>query len=331
MDPVTHLLVGASFGALFAPPGQRRRAMLVGALLAEAHDLDYLIPHADPVDTFTSHRGFTHSLLLMPGVALVLWLALRRWWAPVREAPWSWLAVVTLALLSHPLLDAMTVYGTQLWWPLQRPPVMHANLFIIDPMLTLPLLAGAIVAWRLRERPRAVWWAGLGVSMATLYVGWTLLAKAHLEAGVRAGLAAQGMGAGRVLTVPTPFNSLLWRIVVMRSDGAQYFEGYYSFLSGRSTPLDPYLSRTELLGPIAGSRAVERLQWFAHGFVKVDAEGGRVVVSDLRMGAEPEYVFRFAVGARRDGAIVALTPSEQLPWPTLDWSRVREIWRRASP
>jgi inner membrane protein len=76
---------------------------------------------------------------------------------------------------------------------------------------------------------------------------------------------------------------------------------------------------------------VERLQWFAHGFVKVDAEGGRVVVSDLRMGAEPEYVFRFAVGARRDGAIVALTPSEQLPWPTLDWSRVREIWRRASP
>ena len=47
-----------------------------------------------------------------------------------------------LALVTHPLLDAMTVYGTQLALPFSDHPFGVGSIFIIDPLYTLPLLAG---------------------------------------------------------------------------------------------------------------------------------------------------------------------------------------------
>ncbi|XOT98672.1 metal-dependent hydrolase, partial [Alcaligenes pakistanensis] len=43
-------------------------------------------------------------------------------------------------LITHPLLDAFTSYGTQLLWPLAATPATWSSIFIIDPLYTLPLL-----------------------------------------------------------------------------------------------------------------------------------------------------------------------------------------------
>ena len=53
-------------------------------------------------------------------------------------------------LITHPLLDATTVYGTQLWLPFTNHPVGVGSLFVIDPLYTLPLLVGVMLAlaWR---------------------------------------------------------------------------------------------------------------------------------------------------------------------------------------
>ncbi|MEJ2129921.1 MAG: metal-dependent hydrolase [Woeseiaceae bacterium] len=133
MDSVTQAALGAAIGGAIAPAGLRRKALLAGAALGTLPDLDVLIDYGDAVANFTYHRGFSHSLFVLPPFAVLLWLALRRWWAPVREAPWRWLAIIGLALITHPLLDAHTAYGTQLLWPLTVPPTMWATLFIIDP------------------------------------------------------------------------------------------------------------------------------------------------------------------------------------------------------
>jgi len=72
---------------------------------------------------------------------------------------------------------------------------------------------------------------------------------------------------------------------------------------------------------------VARLLWFSHGFMKAETKDGRLVLSDLRMGAEPDYSFRFAVATRRNGDWRA-TPVEQLKWPWLASRRLPEVWRR---
>jgi inner membrane protein len=325
MDNLTHALMGGLLIAACAPAARRRAALVAGAIVANLPDLDVFWPAADRVAEFTTHRAATHSLLVLPFAALLLWLLLRAW-RPVREAPWRWLLGIELALLSHALMDACTVYGTQLLWPLERPPTMWANLFIIDPLVTLPLLVGVVIAWRGRESRRAGFWTHAGLVLCAAYIAWSGVAKLLLDRSLQANLAQQGYTAALVLTEPTPFNTLAWRIVVMRIDGRQYYEGFFSYLSGRVTPLQPMMSQPELLDG-ASSLALRRLQWFTQGFYSVQLIGDDVVLADLRMGVEPKYVFRFVLGEQRDGRVVAVEPPRQLPWP--DWSQAdfARLWR----
>jgi inner membrane protein len=324
MDNLTHALMGGLLMAACAPAARRRAALVAGAVVANLPDLDVLWPWADPVAAFTLHRSATHSLLVLPFAGLLLWLALRAW-RPVRDAQWWWLLGIELALVSHALMDACTVYGTQLLWPLERPPTMWANLFIIDPLVTLPLLVGFVLAWRGREPRRARFWNVAALAICAVYVAWSGVAKLLVEHAVQAELKRKGYTAALVLTQPTPFNTLAWRILVMRMDGRQYHEGFFSYVSGRITPLQPMTSQPELLVG-AESPALAQLRWFTQGFHSVQAIGDDVVLADLRMGVEPKYTFRFVVGEKKDGRVVAVQP-RQLPWPDYSRADFARLWR----
>src|SRR3546814_6478712 len=62
----------------------------------------------------------------------------------VAESPRRWFWAIQAVLLTHPLLDALTVYGTQLLWPLPLRPVMWSSVFIIDPLYTVWLLLACV-------------------------------------------------------------------------------------------------------------------------------------------------------------------------------------------
>ena len=133
MDSLTQIALGSAVAALTAPSRHRRAALIAGGVLGTLPDLD-VIPltlfGADAVCLLTWHRGPSHSLLVLTMLGWLLWLVLCRWWAPAKEAPARWLWAIELALLTHPLLDAFTVYGTQLFWPLPSSPVMGVSIFI---------------------------------------------------------------------------------------------------------------------------------------------------------------------------------------------------------
>jgi inner membrane protein len=329
MDSITHVLLGASCAAVLAPVANRRAAMAIGAVLNTLPDLDVLVRYADPVANLTFHRSYSHSLLVLPWVALAVWALLLATWRPARAARGRWLAVCLVALLTHPLLDAFTVYGTQLWWPLESPPVMVSSLFIIDPAITVALLAGVIAAFRLRDPARARRWLVGGLAFSAAYLGWGVAAKADIEHGVRAQLAREGRRDAPVLTVPTPFNSILWRVVVMTPDG--YREGFRRVFAGAAdTRWSSHESDRGVLGAVRDAWAVRRLDWFTHGFWSVRVHADGLAIEDLRMGMEPDYIFRFIVAEHRDGALVPMQPSRQLPWPRLSSARLGEMWRRAA-
>jgi inner membrane protein len=328
MDSISQIALGASVAALVAPPGHRRRALLLGAALGTLPDLDVLIRYGDPIEDFTRHRSFSHSLLVLPWAGFLLWGAWLWMWRVAREARGRWLLAIQLALLTHPLLDAFTVYGTQLFLPLDVAPTMIGSVFIIDPLYTVWLIIGIAAAWRLREHPRAGFWLTSGLAMSCAYLGWGVLAQRHIESAMRADLEVRGLSEASLLVTPTPLNSIAWRIVVQRPDG-DYYEGWYSFLADRpDIRLDPRQGRHDLVEPIFDSDDVQRLQWFTHGFYAADLIGSRVVIKDLRMGEEGLYVFRFAVGEQHDGNTRPIV-AEQLPWPTtVERARLETLWSR---
>lgn len=319
MDSLSQIVLGAACAAVVAPAPQRRKALLVGAALGTLPDLDVLplLLVSDPVKFLTWHRTLTHSLFVLPLLGVLLWWIAQRRWHWTGSDRWRWLAGFELALLTHPLLDAHTVYGTQLFWPMQTPPVMWSTVFIIDPMYTLPLLVACVFAWRWRDRASAARALMIGLLASSAYLGWTWYAKHRVETEARAMLARIGLDQAPLLTVPTPFNSLGWRVVVMQDDG--YFEGFASAVyPARPITLRFHEVDPDFAAPFQRLDAVRRMRWFTHGFMAIEQRATSAVLTDLRMGMAPDYIFSFVVARDVAGRWTTVHPAERLPSPRLE-------------
>ena len=272
------------------------RAPVWGGICGTLPDLDVLIPLGNAVNDFVYHRSASHSLLVMAAAAPAIAWIIVRLHPGDREHYKRWWLLVFLVFATHALLDGFTAYGTQLLWPVSSMPVAWSTVFIIDPFYTLPLIVGvfaALILTRRSDRGHRINRACLAVSSA--YLCWSVAAKFWVDHTFTRSLLEQGISYRSMFTTPTPFNTLLWRAVVMDEHG--YYEGYYSVLDGNGdVEFIHYPSEERLLEGIGDQLPVQRLKWFSKGFYTVDRVDDDVVISDLRMGVESSYVFRFRVG-----------------------------------
>jgi inner membrane protein len=292
MDSLSQLALGAACSV--AVMGRRTavwKAALWGGIAGTLPDLDALIDFGDAVSNMTHHRAESHGLFFVTLAApLLAWVANRVHGGDGLFRRWC--VALWLALFTHPLLDALTIYGTQLLQPFS-------------------------------EHPYAV-----GLAVSSLYLTWSVLAQAHVEQIVRAQLAQQGQSGAAFFVTPTPFNTVAWRIVVMRDDG--HAEGFYSFFDAdRHIEFNAFASQRALAPQLGNNPALRRMAWFTHGFYSLREVQGRAILADLRMGQEPGYVFQFAL-AQRDGALWKTIKPEPigyrgdvaraLPWL---WARIK--------
>ena len=325
MDSLTQFVLGSAVAEATIGHRVGRLAALTGGIVATLPDLDVFVPLGDPVSDFTYHRSATHSLLLLTLAApLVAWL-ITRFKQTWRDDFKPWLLTVWLVLITHPLLDSLTVYGTQLLWPLSEHPFAVGSIFIIDPLYTLPLLGAVITAQLMRRTERRASRLNAWVLVATtayLALGFGAQQWARSEVVRQAQVA--GLGTERVGVWATPFNIAAWRAVIVGPDG--YHVGYYSLLGAGKIVFGHYVSRPELLASMQDSPHVARLAWFTKGFYAVAEEAGQVVMRDLRMGLEPDrYVFGFAVASSEAGDVEARKPERVAPEPysPADWQALR--------
>ena len=295
MDTVTQIALGAAVGEAVMGRQIGRWALLWGAVCGLLPDLDVLIPFDDAVKSFTYHRGASHSLFVLALLTpIVAWaaMAIHKQSRPFKV---RWHVMIYAAFATHVLLDCFTVYGTQIFWPLATPPVMWSTVFIIDPVYTLPLAVGVAAALATgRKTARGHRINAICLVLSCLYLGWSVGAKWHVSTVVRENLARQQIGHRSFLTTPTPFNTLVWRILVMDQTG--YYEGYYALPGDQTTiRFNRYDSNPSLIETLDDHWPVKRLQWFTQGFYSVKKQGNDIVMADLRMGLEPAYVFRFKV------------------------------------
>lgn len=310
MDSVTQAVLGASVVTACLhreAPNHTRLLLALGAITGTLPDLDVFVPLGDPVSDFVHHRGPTHSLfvqlLATPFLAEAVSRLMIRWKGITFSRARLWIALY-LGLATHALLDAFTVYGTQIFWPMPRHPESWSTLFIIDPLYTLPLLFAVAAAGMLaaeRARLRAVW---TGLALSSVYLGWSNVAKAIVENDLTEIWEQAGVKPRAVVTTPSPFNTILWRAVALTDTG--YSETYYSLLAGReSAPtISSYHQDLNLLDVFGQMESLGKLRWFTRDFLKVSKnEQGHLIVSDLRMGSEPHYIFTFDLGKVADGSL----------------------------
>lgn len=214
MDLLTHGLTGALAARSLAGREHARLALGTGFAVALLPDADTLIRSpADPLLAIEFHRHFSHSLLFAPlgallGAALV-WLLIGRRKSLLTLYPWA-----LAAYLSACLLDAATSYGTQLLWPLSGERYAWNLVAIVDPLLTLVMLAAAVASWR---------GGGAWVARGALLLGVAYLATGYVQRE-RATAVAAGLAAGRghaptlIEAKPTIGNLLVWRTLYLEGD-----------------------------------------------------------------------------------------------------------------
>jgi len=319
MDSVTQFALGAVVGV--ATLGRRigpRKAAITGGLAATLPDMDVFLPSEDPVTDFVSHRGFSHSLIVHTLVAPVLGLGIGRLFDGLRDAPrWLPIGAVWLMLTTHALLDAFTVYGTKLLWPLTDYPFGLGSVFIIDPLYTIPLAVVTLWALFLGDWGRLIGRAAsVGIVLSSMYLGWSVLAQQVMRDKIAGILAAEAIAAERLLVTPMPFNTLLWRGIAI--DGDRYVNVYSSLLDGpdtRDLPRDlhihaRHLALRDTLPDSAPVDAVARFSkgFYAFSFAELGDGAGDILLRDLRMGATPNYVFTFKLAEAKDGAVRQTDP-----------------------
>lgn len=300
MDSLTQLVLGSAISV--AVMGRRTavwKAALWGGVAGTVPDLDALVDFGDAVSNMVYHRAESHSLFYLSLLApLMAWAVSRLHSQQALFGRW-WLAL-WLALFTHPLLDYLTIYGTQLLQPFSSRPYGLGSMFIIDPLYTLPLIIG-VVAALVNRQLAGLRWNAVALSFSCLYLGWSVAAQQMVKSVVRDDLAARGISGAKFLVTPALLNTLLWRVVVMRPDG--YEEGFYSLLDKeRRIQFDAFPSSAKLRQDLAANPDVQRLASFTHGFFKIQEQSGKAVLTDLRMGQEPGYAFSFALAEQPAGA-----------------------------
>lgn len=313
MDSLTQFVLGAAvstacLGKTLGP----RKAAILGGVLGTLPDLDVFLPFDDPVDSFVLHRGWTHSLVFHALATPLLGELLVRLVKSLKDHRiLVWLAVF-LCLSTHALIDAMTVYGTRLLWPLYPDPVGVGSIFIIDPLYTLPLLG--VVIWALTRRDWSTHlghWLASVLVVTTGYMALSIGVQAHIENRAKEIFAKAGLVPERVFAMAAPFNTVLWKVIGLE-DG-RYHNLYLSLLdSNEDARIYTHPRHPELVACLGDVDAFQKLQWFSRGFYRAEQVGDKIVVSDLRMGLTPGYVFRFAIAEDTGTEVKAIPPRRDL-------------------
>ena len=298
MDSLSQIALGAAVGYAVLGPTIGKRALLIGAATGTLPDLDVIVPYTDAVESFTYHRSWSHSVFVLTLLSWPLAWLLRRVTGLSSATEKQWWLAIWLILITHPLLDAFTIYGTQIFWPLPLKPVAVGSIFIIDPLFTLPLIVACIIAWR-RPFARAYRSVFTGLALSTFYLAWTVSTQYWTEKQVKQKLQDTSIDVQRMIVAPFPM-TLLWRTVVL--DENHYYEAFTSLLDDRQQPLNlmQFNNGRASCTEANDSWAVQRMDWFTQGAIALSRQDDELIVTDLRMGIEDNYVFRFSVGVWED-------------------------------
>lgn len=275
MDSITQAALGAVVGEVGFRHKLGNKAVLFGALYGLLPDADVILGAFDEWAVMAWHRGVTHSLVVLPFVApLVAWISYR---IDKRRTPYrTWVHLAFWALITHPLLDWCTSYGTVLLAPLSDHRFSLDAVAILDPFYTVPLLIALIVGRVKRVPVPAVRWVG-GIALV-LTTGYLALGVLQARRGVELA-RAQFESAEQearfepvdIRATPTFFNVWVRRILARDADGNLRI-GYVSTWSPaeiefmeRNRPRDA--EDAELVADIIGRREGKLFQWFSMGML----------------------------------------------------------------
>jgi inner membrane protein len=314
MDTITHGLLGAVVAQLGFRQRIGRDATWAAVVATVAPDLDIFITplltltgaETNGFSSFANHRGITHSLLMVPLMSLILaglWAWFRKKVYPETRPVSFWLLglCVLSAMLTHPLLDWCTSYGTQLFSPLTNHRYVVDAIPIVDiiytPLLILTLLACFVVRKIKKDSSRAsliIGWVGFGLSVGYIATGYGLGRLTLSEAKKTMARRFPCTGDCKYKAYPQLGTIWVWRVTRQCPEG--WAAARVNLLMGSSdVPLRMNYEKNvdnEWVRRAREFPEIRLFDWFTMGQMRMQYRQGNhqqvVEFQDMRYGIRPE-------------------------------------------
>lgn len=313
MDSLTQIVLGAAVGEAVLGSKIGNKAMFYGAISGTIPDLDVLSSHfADTVTALEIHRGFTHSIVFSILMGLGLGWLVSKYDTNATQKEWSWLFF--LCLVTHPLLDAHTSWGTQLFWPLDLR-MAYKNIFVIDPLYTIPFMVFLIWAMCLsktsKKRKKL---NNLGLLVSSSYMLVTIGLKGLSYQQFKNALEEQHIDYVTVVTKPSPLNTILWTANIELKES--YLIGDYSFFDTKPISFKAYPKNHHLITHLESHDVLQRLIHISEGWYTIIEKEGQLYFNDLRFGVigikdkKDQFVFSYLLSEEDDKLTVTEVPKQ---------------------
>jgi len=231
----------------------------------------------------------------------------------------SWTKLFFWCLITHPLLDCHTSWGTQLLWPLPYK-LSWNNIFVVDFFYTIPFLACvAILMLYKRTSAKRRRWNAIGLSISSAYMVLTLIFKWITFNQFENALDRQNIVYEKMSTRPTPLNAVLWTANVETEDA--YYMGFRSIFDKTDSVNFARIEKNhEWISHLMDEQDIHRLIALSQGEWAITKTDTCWLFNDLRFGqmnepsSDGEFVFSYAIKETDDGLdIVGLEPGPRRP------------------
>jgi len=331
LDSLTQIVLGAAVGEAVLGKKVGNKALLYGAIGGTIPDLDVVFNFfTDTVTSIELHRGFSHSILFSVIAApLIGWLVHKI--ERKKNLGWMpWSKLFFWCLITHPLLDAFTTWGTQLFWPFKIKLAFN-SIFVIDPLYTLPFLVCCImVLFYKRKSKRRRQINRFGLMYSTGYLLLTLILKFAAHQKIEKALKEQGIAYSAISTRPAPLNTILWNANIDTKDN--YLITDYSFFDTQPIKFIKYPKRRESSSELFKFENVQRLIAISEGWYIIDKIDNKWYFNDLRFGLIPKkdgtsfFVFSYLLkeeGGRIEATEVPKTGRDAKFLIKTLWTRIK--------
>ncbi len=290
MDSLTQIILGAAVGEAVAGKKMGNKAAFWGAIAGTIPDLDVIIrSFVHPIDAALWHRGFSHSivfaLLFSPILAWLVYQLYKK-----RYDLKLWVKLIFLGIVTHPMLDIFTNYGTEFFWPFKLRLTFN-SVFVIDPLYTIPfglLLLVALFLKRESSLRRKLNYAGIIYS--SLYLLWGVIVKLTILSNSTEYFKEQNIKHARTIVTPMPFTSFYWLILTENEDNFffAYKSLFYSFDENETVTIPKNQALLDSL-QWSGKNYSEQLKFITNNYYSTEKKGDTLFCYDLRFGESSPF------------------------------------------
>lgn len=327
MDSLTQIILGAAIGEAVLGKKVGNKAMLYGAIAGTIPDLDVMASYfTDNVTALAIHRGFTHSIIFSVLFAPICGWIVSRYETLKHFRSWSWLFF--WAYITHPILDAHTTWGTQLFWPFDLR-LAFKTIFVVDPLYTLPFLVFVILAMRQkRTAKKRGYYNVLGLFISTAYLILSFILKGIAFKQFDTALKNQHINYLQINTRPSPLNTILWSANIETKDA--YLLGNYSFFDSQPISFESYPKNHELLSSLNENEKVKQMIAISEGWYTITNKDDTLYFNDLRFGLfslkpkSENFVFKYEIKVHKLNNVEFIETPKNRDGKTL----LSELWIR---